>query len=197
MNKQNLRSQYRHLRHAEMSKKNPLFVESVLSYLKQQDQINCTRAIGITWPLDGEPDLRTLAELQPAPLALPATAADYSLTYHEWRNAPSKTELLGDAFSIPSPLSSPALKPNQLSLLFIPALAVDRNGMRLRYGGGCYDRLLSQPGWASLMTMAVLPQACILSTPLPADPWDLPVDGWITECGFSLRLANQQTESLD
>ena len=71
-----------------------------------------------------------------------------------------------------------------------PALAVDRNGMRLGYGGGCYDRLLSQPGWSTLPTFAVLPEACVHPTLLPAEPWDQPLDGWITEQGCSLRRAS-------
>lgn len=107
---------------------------------------------------------------------------------------PSRQELRSDAFSIPAPLLAPALKPAQLSLLLIPALAIDRNGMRLGYGGGCYDRLLSQPGWSALPVMAVLPEACIHSDPLPVAPWDQPVDGWITELGYNLRWASQQTK---
>ena len=195
MTKRALRFEYRRVRAELMPSLNASLLQSVLAHLKAQDVSPCHGAIGITWPLPGEPDLRLLSELQPAPLALPATAADYSVTYHRWRDAPSQTELRGDAFSIPAPLASPALKPAQLSLLLLPALAVDRNGMRLGYGGGCYDRLLTQPGWSTLPTFAVLPEACIHPTLLPIDPWDQPLDGWITEQGCSLRRASQQSES--
>ena len=188
--KKALRSEYRRIRHGLMPKLNASLVESVLAHLNAQGPPHHHGAIGITWPLAGEPDLRLLAELQPAALALPATAADYSVTYHAWRNAPSPRELRGDAFSIPAPLTSPALKPTELALLLIPALAVDRNGMRLGYGGGCYDRLLSQPGWSTLPTFAVLPEACVHPTLLPAEPWDQPLDGWITEQGCRLRRAS-------
>ena len=187
MNKQELRSKYRRLRNALMPGLNASLVQSVLAHLKTQDPSYGHGAIGITWPLPGEPDLRPLANLQPAPLALPATAEDYSVTYHPWRDAPSPTELRGDAFAIPAPLSSPALEPDALTLLLIPALAVDQRGIRLGYGGGCYDRLLSKPGWSTLPTFAVLPEACIHPTLLPAEPWDRPLDGWITEQGCSLR----------
>ena len=83
-----------------------------------------------------------------------------------------------------------SVKTTELALLLLPALAVDRNGMRLGYGGGCYDRLLSQPGWSTLPTFAVLPEACVHPTLLPAEPWDQPLDGWITEQGCSLRRAS-------
>ena len=191
MNKKALRSEYRRIRHAQMPRLNDSLVQSVLAHLNAQGPPHRHGAIGITWPLPGEPDLRLLAELQPAALALPATAADYSVTYHFWRDAPSPKELHGDAFSIPAPLTSPALKPTELALLLLPALAVDRNGMRLGYGGGCYDRLLSQPGWSTLPTFAVLPEACVHPCLLPAEPWDQPLDGWITEQGCSLRRASQ------
>ena len=194
MDKQALRSTYRRVRHALMPGLNASLVQSVLAHLNAQEPAQSQGAIGITWPLPGEPDLRPLAELQAAGLALPATAADYSVTYHPWRNAPSPKELRADAFSIPAPLASPALPPAELALLLIPALAVDRNGMRLGYGGGCYDRLLRQPGWSTLPTFAVLPEACVHPTLLPTDPWDQPLDGWITEQGCSLRRASQRSE---
>jgi 5-formyltetrahydrofolate cyclo-ligase len=195
MNKRELRSEYRRVRHGLMPGLNASLIQSVLAHLNDQKRPHRQGAIGITWPLPGEPDLRLLAELQPTPLALPATAQDYSITYHHWNNAPSPIELRGDAFSIPAPLSSPALKPAELALLLIPALAIDQRGMRLGYGGGCYDRLLSQPGWSTLPTFAVLPMACLHPTLLPAEPWDQPLDGWITEQGCSLRRASQQSES--
>ena len=121
MNKQELRSEYRRVRHALIPKLNASIVQSVLAYLRAQPPPHRQGAIGITWPLPGEPDLRLLAELQPAGLALPATAKDYSVTYHHWKDAPSPTELCVDAFSIPAPLSSPPLRtPWSLPRLLTP-----------------------------------------------------------------------------
>jgi len=190
-----LRSEYRRLRDALMPMLNDALVNNVLAFLRENSETTRMGAIGITWPLPGEPDLRCLADRQPAPLALPATAADYSITYHCWRKAPSLAELHRDAFSIPAPLASPALQPMELALLLIPALAIDPNGVRLGYGGGCYDRLLRQTGWSDLKTLAVLPEACVCSSPLPADPWDRALDGWITENGWKRRWTGQRSES--
>ena len=100
MNKKALRSEYRRIRHAQMPRLNDSLVQSVLAHLNAQGPPHRHGAIGITWPLPGEPDLRLLAELQPAALALPATAANYSVTYHFWRDAPSPKGLRGDAFSL-------------------------------------------------------------------------------------------------
>ena len=68
-------------------------------------------------------------------------------------------------------------------LLLVPALAIDRTGIRLGYGGGYYDRLRADPTWASVPAWVVLPSACISSEPLPRDAWDVPFTGWITEHG--------------
>ena len=75
------------------------------------------------------------------------------------------------------------MRPQQLSLLLVPALAIDATGIRLGYGGGYYDRLRANNDWAKVPAWAVLPSICFSSAPLPRDPWDVPFHGWITEFG--------------
>lgn len=135
--------------------------------------------LGLTWPLQGEPDLRVWLAGSGWPLALPAVAGD-QLLYRSWQpDAP----LAPDACGIPAPLAlQPALEPEQLVLLLVPALAVDRRGIRLGSGGGWYDRLRSDPAWRAVPALAVLPSACVVER-LPAEPWDVPFDGWIDEFG--------------
>jgi 5-formyltetrahydrofolate cyclo-ligase len=46
-------------------------------------------------------------------------------------------------YKIPQPrIDSPEVKPENIELFFIPGLAFDKNGNRLGYGKGFYDRLL-------------------------------------------------------
>ena len=139
--------------------------------------------IGLYTPLRGEANLlRPLITGLPGlvdRLALPAVDAG-ELLYRPW--APGDP-LLPDACGIPAPAADRcALTPEALDLLLIPALAIDHQGIRLGYGGGWYDRLRSQAGWRNLATLAVLPQAC-LATTLPPDPWDIPLQGWVSEQG--------------
>jgi 5-formyltetrahydrofolate cyclo-ligase len=132
--------------------------------------------LGIYWPLRHEVDLRSLA----APLALPAVTGG-QLLYRPWDG---RSPLEPDDCGIPAPPAAAGnLAPTDLSLLLIPALAVDRQGFRLGYGGGWYDRLRCRPDWRRLPCLAVLPHAC-LSPLLPHDPWDIPLDGWVSERGW-------------
>lgn len=73
-----------------------------------------------------------------------------------------------------------------MALLLVPALAIDRSGIRLGSGGGWYDRLRADPHWRTVPALAVLPAACVSPTPLPRDPWDVPFDGWLDETGWHL-----------
>jgi 5-formyltetrahydrofolate cyclo-ligase len=141
--------------------------------------------IGLAWPLAGEPDLRGWLQASGRLLALPAVAGE-RLRYRPWH--PGQT-LDKDACGIPAPpAGSGDLQPDQLDLLLIPALAMDQQGVRLGYGGGWYDRLRADPAWRQRPALAVLPQACVVHT-LPRDPWDVPLDGWISEQGWQPRTA--------
>lgn len=75
---------------------------------------------------------------------------------------------------------------SQADLVLVPALAVDRTGMRLGHGGGCYDRALTRvrPG---VLVVALLHAGEVTDDPLPADPHDRRVDAVATPAGV-LRL---------
>lgn len=66
-----------------------------------------------------------------------------------------------------------------------PALAVDRSGLRLGRGAGCYDRALARTGPHTLAVAVVHDEELVES--VPAEPHDRPVDGVVTP-GGGLRL---------
>ncbi|MBB6118126.1 5-formyltetrahydrofolate cyclo-ligase [Nocardiopsis algeriensis] len=62
-----------------------------------------------------------------------------------------------------------------------PALAVDRRGVRLGRGAGCYDRALSLRGPDTAAVAVVHDEEFVGS--LPAEPHDVPVDAVVTPGG--------------
>lgn len=134
--------------------------------------------IGLYWPLAGEADLRSVAaaQLWHDRLALPRVRGG-TLQYCPWS---PEQPLAADDSGIPAPQGEAVLRAEQMSLLLVPALALDRRGIRLGYGGGWFDRLRSNPAWRAVPALAVLPSACLVEA-LPADPWDVPFSGWIDE----------------
>lgn len=171
------------------------------------------RGLGVYWPVGSEPDLAPLAPSGLAAvlvgrLALPAVLAGSDpatvarraaeatsapgaggnrerLVYLPWDGTPPRG---CDACGIPAPLPADGtvpdpLPPASLGLLLVPALAVDRSGIRLGSGGGWYDRLRSDPAWRAVPALAVLPSACVVER-LPRDPWDVPFHGWLDEHGI-------------
>lgn len=91
-----------------------------------------------------------------------------------------REDLTPSALGIPEPpASAPAFSPSNApnALIVVPGLAFDRDGYRLGYGGGYYDRFLSAdalPGVGLAFTDHLVDR-------LPRDPWDRSVSGLCTE----------------
>lgn len=133
-------------------------------------------ALGVYWPLAGEPDLRpAYAEIAAAGvrLALPVVIErDAPLGFAEWiPGEPTVADQLGVA--VPSQLRMVARPP----ALLVPCLGFNAQGYRVGYGGGFYDR-----------TLAPAPRPCTVGiaygcqrVAFAADAHDVPLDLVITE----------------
>lgn len=94
-------------------------------------------------------------------------------------------ELVPSRFGIPEPelsassrfLSSRELEDGEHTLIVVPALAFDRQGFRLGYGGGYYDRMLD----AACCFSVGLTYHELLQDRLPREAWDRPVGAVCTE----------------
>lgn len=103
----------------------------------------------------------------------------------------SLDELTPGTFGVLEPTPDPErmLKDFSHSLCVVPALACDRNGYRLGYGGGYYDRFLRDyPGEKVLILYK-----CCLVAHLWHGRYDVPVDRIVTEyftTGTAVRNQN-------
>ncbi|MCL6436660.1 MAG: 5-formyltetrahydrofolate cyclo-ligase [Leptolyngbyaceae cyanobacterium HOT.MB2.61] len=109
--------------------------------------------------------------------------AEKSLLWHTWApHHPLPLQVGAYGIQEPHP-NSPILSVEQVDLLLVPAVACDERGYRLGYGGGFYDRLLSQPEWAGKWAIGIVFDSARL-TRLPDDPWDKPLSAVCTESGL-------------
>ena len=141
------------------------------AFLKEYKNIGY---IAIYWPLKNEVDIRSLKEKNS--LALPR-CKDKELLFYPWDEKP----LTKDSEGILSPNKTFSLTHEQISLIFVPCLSVDKYLIRLGYGGGYFDRLRKNKDWKNVPCIGVLTSNCVSTIPLTRAEWDIPLSGFITE----------------
>ena len=93
-----------------------------------------------------------------------------SLTWHLWQ---PEEQLVKSKYGTSEPLATaPAISASEADLILVPAVACDRQGYRLGYGGGFYDRLLTSAEWTNIPTIGIVFDFAYLTT-LPIDSWDV------------------------
>jgi 5-formyltetrahydrofolate cyclo-ligase len=93
-----------------------------------------------------------------------------------------RDDLVAGAFGIPEPPPrAPALEDGGGTLILVPGVAFDPSGARLGSGRGFYDRALCGVGDARKLGLALELQVV---RDLPQDPWDVRMDGVVTEHGI-------------
>jgi 5,10-methenyltetrahydrofolate synthetase len=143
--------------------------------------------IGAYWPIKGEfdplpalhrwkEDGELLDEPQPRRIGLPVVDKLHkTLKFHAWFPGCPMEE---DAYGIPKPKDTEVIVP---TLLFVPCVGYGPGGFRLGYGGGFYDRTLSElqpkPYTVGLgFTNAFLED-------LEPEPHDVPLDAILNDNG--------------
>ena len=131
--------------------------------------------IAIYWPLKNEVDIRSLKEK--ISLALPRCKDKKELLFYPW----DETALTKDSEGILSPNNSFSLSYKQISIILVPCLSIDKNLIRLGYGGGYFDKLRRDENWRNVPCIGVLTSNCVSKMPLTRAEWDIPLSGFITE----------------
>ena len=143
-------------------------------------------------PLPDEPNLLPLAEeawKQGKQVAFPISLTDtHTLGFHI---VESLDELIEGSYGIlEPPTTAPIVTKTKGALCLVPALAFDKEGFRLGYGEGYYDRFLAEFQGTSLGLF----YHEFLQNALPRGTYDRAVDLLITEKGVLLPDENQKTE---
>ena len=142
------------------------------SFVKGNENIGF---IAIYWPLKNEVDIRSLKE--EISLALPRCKEKKELLFYPW----DETTLTKDSEGILSPNNSFSLSYKQISMILVPCLSIDKNLIRLGYGGGYFDKLRRNKNWRNVPCVGVLTSNCVSTIPLTRAEWDIPLSGFITE----------------
>ena len=132
-------------------------------------------------PMRGEPDLTPLLHMALArniPVYLPR-CEENGMRFLAYQG---KDQLPPDRFGIPAPpKDAPEAHTTDKTLCIIPGLSADRQGTRLGYGGGFYDRFLPRFEGKTLFAL----YSTLIVDALPHEELDvtIPPDRIITEKG--------------
>ena len=151
-----------------------IFINSYLTHKK------IIRYLAIYWPLKNEIDLRFLKEKYP--VALPKCQPNKQIEFFIWDD----TSLKDDIHGIPSPDNGRLLNSKEVSIIFVPCLSIDKELIRLGYGGGYFDRLRNDLGWRSIPCIGILTETCVSKNLLIKAEWDIPLSGFITDKRISV-----------
>lgn len=123
---------------------------------------------------DTAPLIRTLLD-RGQQVALPVCLPGRRL---EARVISREDQLVPGKFGIPEPeFGCPTVSPEEIGAVLVPGLLADRDGYRLGYGGGYYDRWLA--GYRGFTAM-VCPRERLVDR-LPREEFDRPVDLVLTD----------------
>lgn len=117
-----------------------------------------------------------------AEVILPVLQGDGDLDWAPYRGPHSLV-------SAPKGLLEPTSRPLGESavadsdVVLVPAVAVDRRGVRLGRGGGSYDRVLARVAGRAFIC-ALLHDGELLDMPVPREPHDVPVHAAATPSGL-------------
>ena len=154
---------------------------AVVAGLKSWIVPNNYQTVLVFLPMAGEVDLNGLleADRETRFVATRTPDGEGDLSVHEL-GGPLEVHRLG--FLQPHETAR-RVGPDEIDIALLPGLAFDLYGTRLGRGAGYYDRLLARPAPRRpyLLGIAHECQRCVR---IPAESWDVPLDGVLTPRGL-------------
>ena len=173
MVKEDLRRKLKAKRDSVPQSERALFSAELCALLRSMPEYKAASLVLLYYPTGSEPDL--------LPLAASSAEEGKTVAFPAVRDGDVRFFASADtsgfrpgAMGIPEPAADERARITDYSGAFcvVPALAADKRGIRLGYGGGYYDRFLS--GFSGFSVCALFPGFYL--DRLPAEPHDIPVN---------------------
>jgi 5-formyltetrahydrofolate cyclo-ligase len=177
--KSQLRQQCRKLRASLGEETCSRASQSICARLENRTNFQQSHSILTYMPIKGEVDLTSLLDRHPEkqwilPRIIPEE--NHRMVFHAY----DPRHLVRHQFGMVEPAADlPEIPHNEIQLVLVPGLAFDRQGWRLGYGGGYFDRFLKV--FAGI-GVGIVFHALFLDN-LPHDQFDIPVQWVLTEGG--------------
>jgi 5-formyltetrahydrofolate cyclo-ligase len=160
----------------------------ISSYVLALPPVARASTVHVYWPLpeQGEVDTRPLVAAlrgQGKTVVLPVvTSYDPVSPTMEHRRYEGPSATTNNRWGIREPSGTDRVPIDDLDVVLVPALGVDRQGNRIGQGAGYYDAFLKQ---VDVPRIALVYDDCYVRQ-LPSDPHDVPVTAVVTERGIPL-----------
>ncbi|MDX1625790.1 MAG: 5-formyltetrahydrofolate cyclo-ligase [Wenzhouxiangellaceae bacterium] len=155
----------------------------LLRLLDERDDVDIAAFLAFRGEPDLSPAMQVLHEAGRR-IWLPIVE-DEEMVFGRWKPG---TEMRRNRFGIPEPVDARRIPPERLELVLTPLVAVSATGTRLGMGAGYYDRtfsfLLDQRDAGPWLVGVAYSLQQVDS--LPAERWDVPLGGVITERGLQV-----------
>lgn len=177
-----VRRQRRGLEDAARSAADQALVSNILA-LRQYAR---ARAIAVYCAFDGEPALDEFVAdaCRRGKRVYAPVLSGAGMRFARWHPTAGMRR---NAFGFAEPVNAAAIDPRSLDLVLVPLVAFDRNGARLGFGGGYYDRcfafLRARRAWFRPKLVGV-GYAFQELAHIERQPWDVPLWGAVTDTGI-------------
>ena len=180
--KKELRSKYRKLRASISESDKQLLDDALCKNIILSSEFQNAKTVLCYFPYGSEPDILPIAKKAMEAgkqIAFPVIT-DTENKKMRFHTIQSLSDTITGAYGIKEPPKDAPLAPlNADTLCILPALAYDSHGNRLGYGGGYYDRFLSN--FAGVSVLAIY--SFLYADSLPTDKFDKKANKIITEKG--------------
>ena len=154
--------------------------QSIVDSLTELGLFKDAMTIATYLPLKSEVDVSRLLRLEHRAkcFVAPRTLPNFNLSFHRVKSSDALEVGFGD---VQQPTESAEFVPiDKIDLFLVPLAACDRQGNRLGFGKGYYDRALADaPGYKLGIGFH-----CQLVDHIPFDAYDVPMNGFISEEGL-------------